>query len=79
MELVVGSNHGFSLKPARTRAYIGKVKHLLECRCNAQRAENWLKPSAVMEVNFMVHSTKEQVLWIGSGRVGLSLPTSILI
>ncbi|KAJ8748122.1 hypothetical protein K2173_014432 [Erythroxylum novogranatense] len=37
-------------KPVGTTAYMGRAEHLLQCRCNVQKAEDWLNPSVVLEV-----------------------------
>ncbi|KAI7996751.1 E3 ubiquitin-protein ligase RGLG4 [Camellia lanceoleosa] len=37
-------------KPVGTTSYMGQIEHLMQCRSNVQRAEDWLKPSAILEV-----------------------------
>ncbi|XP_043716446.1 peroxisomal acyl-coenzyme A oxidase 1-like [Telopea speciosissima] len=37
-------------KPVGTTTYMGQVEHLMQCRCAVQRAEDWLKPSVILEV-----------------------------
>ncbi|KAI7993722.1 Peroxisomal acyl-coenzyme A oxidase 1 [Camellia lanceoleosa] len=36
-------------KPVGTTSYMGQIEHLMQCRSNVQRAEDWLKPSAILE------------------------------
>ncbi|KAK8599768.1 hypothetical protein V6N13_060409 [Hibiscus sabdariffa] len=36
-------------KPLGTTAYLGRVEHLMQCHCEVQRAEDWLKPSVILE------------------------------
>ncbi|KAI8530309.1 hypothetical protein RHMOL_Rhmol11G0046800 [Rhododendron molle] len=43
------SQLGSSKKPVGTIAYMTRVEHLMQCRCGVQRAEDWLKPSALLE------------------------------
>lgn len=43
------SQLGSNKKPVGTTAYMGRIEHLMQCQCNAQRAEDWLKPSVVIE------------------------------
>ncbi|XP_058196022.1 peroxisomal acyl-coenzyme A oxidase 1-like [Rhododendron vialii] len=43
------SQLGSSKKPVGTIAYMTRVEHLMKCRCGVQRAEDWLKPSALLE------------------------------
>ncbi|KAI3957029.1 hypothetical protein MKW92_027964 [Papaver armeniacum] len=43
------SQLGSNKKPVGTTAYMGRIGHLMQCQCNAQRAEDWLKPSVVIE------------------------------
>uniref|UniRef100_A0A0D6R080 Acyl-coenzyme A oxidase n=1 Tax=Araucaria cunninghamii TaxID=56994 RepID=A0A0D6R080_ARACU len=38
-----------SKKPGGTAAYLGKVQYLMENNCNVSQAEDWLKPSVVLE------------------------------
>ncbi|KAI3889891.1 hypothetical protein MKX03_017814 [Papaver bracteatum] len=43
------SQLGSNKKPVGTTAYMGRIEHLMQCQCNAQRAADWLKPSVVIE------------------------------
>uniref|UniRef100_A0A5B6Z5V7 Acyl-coenzyme A oxidase n=1 Tax=Davidia involucrata TaxID=16924 RepID=A0A5B6Z5V7_DAVIN len=43
------SQLGSGKKPVGTTAYMGQVEHLMQCHCNVQRAEDWLKPSVILE------------------------------
>lgn len=43
------SQLGSGKKPVGTTAYMGQAEHLLQCHCDVQRAEDWLKPSAILE------------------------------
>ncbi|KAL7123453.1 hypothetical protein ACP275_01G105700 [Erythranthe tilingii] len=43
------SQLGSGKQPVGTTAYMGRLKHLMQSRCTAQRAEDWLKPSQVLE------------------------------
>lgn len=43
------SQIGSGKQPVGTIAYMGRVEHLMQCRCAVQRAEDWLKPSVIME------------------------------
>lgn len=43
------SQLGSAKKPVGTTAYLGRVEHLMQCRCGVQRAEDWLKPSVIIE------------------------------
>ncbi|GMI96190.1 acyl-CoA oxidase 1 [Hibiscus trionum] len=36
-------------KPGGTTTYLGRVEHLMQCHCEVQRAEDWLKPSVILE------------------------------
>ncbi|XVF52579.1 hypothetical protein PTKIN_Ptkin05aG0029600 [Pterospermum kingtungense] len=36
-------------KPVGTTAYMGQAEHLMQCQCEVQKAEDWLKPSVVVE------------------------------
>ncbi|XP_010542219.1 PREDICTED: peroxisomal acyl-coenzyme A oxidase 1 [Tarenaya hassleriana] len=40
---------GSGKAPVGTTAYMGRAEHLMQCRSAAQRAEDWLKPSVVLE------------------------------
>lgn len=44
------SQLGSGKQPAGATAYMRQIEHLMQCRCNVQRAEDWLKPSAILEV-----------------------------
>ncbi|TYG54927.1 hypothetical protein ES288_D09G230500v1 [Gossypium darwinii] len=35
--------------PVGTAAYLGRVEHLMQCHCEVQRAEDWLKHSIILE------------------------------
>ncbi|KAL9258972.1 Peroxisomal acyl-coenzyme A oxidase 1-like protein [Drosera capensis] len=35
--------------PVGTTAYMGRVEHLLQCSCDVKKAEDWLKPSVIVE------------------------------
>ncbi|KAK8916627.1 Peroxisomal acyl-coenzyme A oxidase 1 [Platanthera zijinensis] len=37
-------------KPTGTAAYIGEAEYLMQCKCNVQKAEDWLNPSIILEV-----------------------------
>ncbi|XP_073159033.1 peroxisomal acyl-coenzyme A oxidase 1-like isoform X1 [Henckelia pumila] len=43
------SQIGTGKPPVGTVSYIGRIEHLMKCRCNVQQAEDWLKPSQVLE------------------------------
>ncbi|KAL7167202.1 hypothetical protein ACSBR2_037807 [Camellia fascicularis] len=43
------SQLGSGKKPVGTTSYMGQIEHLMQCRSNVQRAEDWLKPSAILE------------------------------
>nr|GMD98265.1 peroxisomal acyl-coenzyme A oxidase 1-like [Ipomoea batatas] len=43
------SQLGSGKQPVGTIAYMGRIEHLMQCRSNVQQAEDWLKPSAVLE------------------------------
>ena len=43
------SQLGSGKKPAGTTAYMGRTEHLMQCRCEVERAEDWLKPSVILE------------------------------
>ncbi|GMJ15075.1 acyl-CoA oxidase 1 [Hibiscus trionum] len=40
---------GSGKKPVGTIAYMGRAEHLLQCHCEVQRAEDWLKPHIIVE------------------------------
>ncbi|GMH26652.1 hypothetical protein Nepgr_028495 [Nepenthes gracilis] len=44
------SQLGSGKQPVGMAAYMARVEHLLQCRCDVQRAEDWLKPNVVIEV-----------------------------
>ncbi|XP_054795744.1 peroxisomal acyl-coenzyme A oxidase 1-like [Prosopis cineraria] len=43
------SQLGSGKKPVGTTAYMGRVEHLMQCRSDVQKAEDWLKPNVVLE------------------------------
>ncbi|KAL3630055.1 acyl-coenzyme A oxidase [Castilleja foliolosa] len=43
------SQLGTGKQPVGTIAYMGRIEHLMQCRSSAQRAEDWSKPSQVLE------------------------------
>ncbi|KAE8055879.1 hypothetical protein FH972_012691 [Carpinus fangiana] len=43
------SQLGSGKKPVGTTAYMGRVDQLMQCHCAVQRAEDWLKPSVILE------------------------------
>ncbi|KAI3918736.1 hypothetical protein MKX01_042056 [Papaver californicum] len=43
------SQLGSNKIPVGTTAYMGRIEHLMQCQCDAQSAEDWLKPSVVMK------------------------------
>uniref|UniRef100_A0A6M2EJG1 Acyl-coenzyme A oxidase n=1 Tax=Populus davidiana TaxID=266767 RepID=A0A6M2EJG1_9ROSI len=43
------SQLGSEKKPIGTTAYLGRVQDLMQCRCEVQTAEDWLKPSVMLE------------------------------
>ncbi|KAG8480868.1 hypothetical protein CXB51_025500 [Gossypium anomalum] len=40
---------GSGRSPVGTTAYMGRAEHLMQCRCEVERAEDWLKPSVILE------------------------------
>ncbi|KAK6262862.1 hypothetical protein QUC31_008678 [Theobroma cacao] len=40
---------GSEKKPVGTTAYMGRAEYLMQCHCDVQRAEDWLKPSVIVE------------------------------
>ncbi|KAK4844050.1 hypothetical protein QYF36_015791 [Acer negundo] len=54
------SQLGSGKKPVGTTAYMGRAEHLLQCQCDVQRAEDWLKPSAILEA-FEARATRMSV------------------
>ncbi|KAL2489681.1 Peroxisomal acyl-coenzyme A oxidase 1 [Forsythia ovata] len=44
------SQLGAGKQPVGTIAYMGRIEHLMQCRSDVQNAEDWLKPSVVLEV-----------------------------
>ncbi|XP_039050935.1 peroxisomal acyl-coenzyme A oxidase 1-like isoform X1 [Hibiscus syriacus] len=47
-------------KPVGTTAYLGRVEHLMQCHCEVRRAEDWLKPSVILEA-FEVRAARMSV------------------
>ncbi|KAL3499628.1 hypothetical protein ACH5RR_038721 [Cinchona calisaya] len=44
------SNIGLrTVSPLRTMAYLGRIEHRMQYRCNVEKAEDWLNPGAVLE------------------------------
>ncbi|XP_022718895.1 peroxisomal acyl-coenzyme A oxidase 1-like isoform X3 [Durio zibethinus] len=43
------SQLGSGKKPVGTTAYMGRAEHLMQCCCEVERAEDWLKPSVILE------------------------------
>ncbi|KAJ6851121.1 peroxisomal acyl-coenzyme A oxidase 1-like [Iris pallida] len=43
------SRLGSGKKPLGTTAYMGRVEHLMQCRSDVRKAEDWLNPSAILE------------------------------
>ncbi|XAR54930.1 Acyl-CoA oxidase [Bertholletia excelsa] len=43
------SQLGSGKQPVGTTAYMGRAEHLMQCHCSVQRAEDWLKPSTIIE------------------------------
>ncbi|XP_043697495.1 peroxisomal acyl-coenzyme A oxidase 1-like [Telopea speciosissima] len=39
---------GSGKKPVGTTSYMGQVEQLMQCQCDVQRAEDWLKPSVIL-------------------------------
>ncbi|KAL5748442.1 hypothetical protein ACOSP7_025483 [Xanthoceras sorbifolium] len=54
------SQLGSGKKPVGTTAYMGRAEYLLQCRCDVQRAEDWLMPSAILEA-FEARATRMSV------------------
>lgn len=44
------SQLGSGKQPVGTTAYMGRIENLMQCRCDVQRAEDWLKPAVILEV-----------------------------
>ncbi|KAF5204283.1 Peroxisomal acyl-coenzyme a oxidase [Thalictrum thalictroides] len=40
---------GSGKKLVGTTSYMGRIEHLMQCRCDVQRAEDWSKPSVILE------------------------------
>ncbi|XP_077236610.1 peroxisomal acyl-coenzyme A oxidase 1-like [Tasmannia lanceolata] len=40
---------GSGKMPVGTTAYMGRVEHLMKCTCDVRSAEDWLKPSVILE------------------------------
>ncbi|KAK8951545.1 Peroxisomal acyl-coenzyme A oxidase 1 [Platanthera zijinensis] len=43
------SQLGSGRKPPGTASYIANAEYLLQCKCNVQKAEDWLNPSVILE------------------------------
>ncbi|KAF5460160.1 hypothetical protein F2P56_020047 [Juglans regia] len=43
------SQLGSGKQPVGTTAYMGRVEHLMQCRSTVQKADDWLKPSVILE------------------------------
>lgn len=43
------SQLGSEKQPVGSTAYMSRAEHLMQCRCSAQRVEDWLKPDVVLE------------------------------
>ncbi|KAE8693892.1 putative receptor protein kinase [Hibiscus syriacus] len=43
------SQLGSGKKPVGTIAYMGRAEHLLQCPCEVEKAEDWLKPHVIVE------------------------------
>lgn len=43
------SQLGSGKKPVGTVSYMGRLEHLMQCRCEAARAEDWTKPNVIVE------------------------------
>ncbi|KAL2233012.1 peroxisomal acyl-coenzyme A oxidase 1 [Sesamum indicum] len=43
------SQLGTGKQPVGTIAYMGRIEHLMQCRCNVKQAEDWLNCDQVME------------------------------
>ena len=54
------SQLGSGKKPVGTISYMERVEHLMKCRCEVQRAEDWLKPAAIVEA-FEARATRMSV------------------
>ncbi|KAL6585814.1 acyl-coenzyme A oxidase [Orobanche minor] len=54
------SQLGTGKQPVGTIAYMGRIEHLMQCRCNVERAEDWLKPTQVLEA-FEARATRMSV------------------
>ncbi|KAJ4712706.1 Acyl-coenzyme A oxidase [Melia azedarach] len=54
------SQLGSGRMPVGTTAYMGRAEHLLQCRCDVQRAEDWLNPAAILEA-FEARATRMSV------------------
>ncbi|GMJ11001.1 acyl-CoA oxidase 1 [Hibiscus trionum] len=54
------SQLGSGKKPVGTVAYMGRAEHLLQCRCEVERAEDWLKPHVLVEA-FEARATRMAV------------------
>ncbi|XP_057511112.1 peroxisomal acyl-coenzyme A oxidase 1-like isoform X2 [Actinidia eriantha] len=54
------SQLGSGKQPVGTIAYMKRDEHLMQCRCNVERVEDWLKPSAVVEA-FEARATRMSI------------------
>ncbi|KAG6684153.1 hypothetical protein I3842_12G048700 [Carya illinoinensis] len=54
------SQLGSGKQPVGTTAYMGRVEHLMQCRSTVQKADDWLKPSVILEA-FEARSTRMSV------------------
>ncbi|KAL6985961.1 acyl-coenzyme A oxidase [Sarracenia purpurea var. burkii] len=54
------SQLGSGKLPVGTTSYMRRIEHLMQCRCDVQKAEDWLKPSAVLEA-FEARATRMAV------------------
>ncbi|XP_058104382.1 peroxisomal acyl-coenzyme A oxidase 1-like [Magnolia sinica] len=43
------SQLGSGKEPVGTTSYMRRVQHLMQCTCDARRAEDWLKPAIILE------------------------------
>ncbi|XP_075478361.1 peroxisomal acyl-coenzyme A oxidase 1-like [Primulina tabacum] len=43
------SQTGTGKPPVGTVSYMGRIEHLMKCRCNVKKAEDWLNPIQVLE------------------------------
>ncbi|XAR70483.1 Acyl-CoA oxidase [Bertholletia excelsa] len=54
------SQLGSGKRPVGTTAYMERAEHLMQCHCNVQKAQDWLLPSAILEV-FQARSARMSV------------------